>query len=358
MDISYKILQLIKKGFFMHIAFIIDSWEGINPDNNTTLRLIHEACVRGYMVGILYPHNLTIRNNVVYGFFKIIEKFSKVPTSFSTFHQKVKFKEQLLPLRGFDAIFVRKDPPIDNAMLNFLDSITSDILIINSVEGMRKANNKLYTSTFNDPNNEYLPVTHVSKNKEYLKKMIAEASTEKMILKPLAGYGGSGVIVLEKSATYNINSLLDFYIDGSHGKNYVILQEYVEGADKGDVRILMLNGEPIGAMKRVPADGDVRSNVHAGGTVVKHTLTKEELSICKKIGPSLVADGLYFVGIDVINGKLIEVNVLSPGGIVNINRLNKTKLQKKVLDFIADKVGEQEDLISRKLASKEAVRNA
>ena len=243
-------------------------------------------------------------------------------------------------------------------MLNFLDSITSDILIVNSVEGMRKANNKLYTSTFNDPNNKFLPVTHVSKNKEYLKRVIEESETEKMILKPLAGYGGSGVIVLEKNATFNTNSLLDFYIDGTSGKNYVILQEYIEGADEGDVRVILLNGEPIGAMKRVPAVGDARSNVHAGGTAIKHNLTKEELLICKKIGPSLVADGLYFVGVDIINGKLIEVNVLSPGGIVNINRLNKTKLQKIILDFVADKVGEQEEHISRKLASKEAVRNA
>lgn len=342
----------------MHICFIIDNWDGIKPESNSTLRIIHEACTRGYMVGILYPYNLTIRNNVVYGFFKVIEKIEKVPTNFTTFHQKVTFKEQLLPLRGFDAIFVRKDPPIDNAMLNFLDSITSDILILNSVEGMRKANNKLYTSTFNDPKNKFLPVTHVSKNKEYLKRIISESKSEKMILKPLAGYGGSGVIVLEKNATFNTNSLLDFYIDGSSGKNYVILQEYVEGADEGDVRVLLLNGEPIGAMKRVPAEGDARSNVHAGGTAIKHTLTKEELLICKKIGPSLVADGLYFVGVDIINGRLIEVNVLSPGGIVNINRLNKTKLQKIILDFVADKVGEQEENISRKLASKEAVRNA
>jgi len=344
----------------MNLLFIIDNYYEIKPESNSTLRLIHEAFSRGYLVGLVYPQNLTIRNNVVYGFCKIIEEFKdkKVPANFSTFKSKTKLKEQLLPLRGFDAIFVRKDPPIDSLMLNFLDSISEDILIINSVEGMRKANNKLYTSTFHDPDNKFLPVTYVSKNKEYLKSIIKDSKTNKMILKPLDGYGGSGVIVLEKGATSNISSLLDYYIDGSSNKNYVILQEYVEGADRGDVRVLMLNGEAIGAMKRVPSDGDIRSNVHAGGEAVKHTLTKQEIDICKKIGSKLIEDGLLFVGIDIINGKLIEVNVLSPGGIVNINRLNKTKLQKKILDFVEDRVREKEISINRRLASKEAIKNA
>lgn len=344
----------------MHICFIIDEWESIKPESNSTLRLIQEAVLREWRVAILYPQNLTIRNNVVYGFFKIIQKFkTKTPSNFTTFHQRVEFKEQMLPIRGFDAIFVRKDPPIDNSMLNFLDSITEDILILNSIEGMRKANNKLYTTVFNDPNNEFLPITYVSKNKDYLKRVISDSKSEKMILKPLNGYGGSGVIVLEKSATSNINSLLDFYIDGGEkGKNYVILQEYVSGAEEGDVRVLLLNGEPIGAMKRVPAKDDIRSNVHAGGTVLKHNLTEKEKFICKKIKPELLKDGLYFVGVDIINGRLIEVNVLSPGGVVNINRLNKTRLQKRVLDFIEDKVSQRESSINRRLESKEMVRNA
>lgn len=105
-----------------------------------------------------------------------------------------------------------------------------------------------------------------------------------MLLKPLDGYGGRGVIVIEKSAKQSFCSLLDFYIGGDEngkGSNYVILQEYVEGAHEGDVRILMLDGKPIGAMKRVPAANDVRSNVHAGGAVVKHKLTAQEKKLCK-----------------------------------------------------------------------------
>src|SRR5690606_22274469 len=129
------------------------------------------------------------------------------------------------------------------------------------------------------------PATHVSKNKEYLKRVIRESAQEKMILKPLDGMGGRGVIVVEKSALQNITSLLDFYISSNDGQsNYVILQEYIEGAEYGDVRVLMLNGEPIGAMKRVPADGDHRSNVSAGGSVKRHTLSKQEKYMCQIIG--------------------------------------------------------------------------
>lgn len=163
---------------------------------------------------------------------------------------------------------------------------------------------------------------------------LRNSPTEKMILKPLNGYGGSGVIVLEKQAIKSFRSLVDYYISGGDNENYVILQEYVEGAEAGDVRILLLNGRPIGAMKRIPASGDIRSNVHAGGRVEKHALTEKERALCRLIGPKLVNDGLYFVGIDTINGRRIEVNILAPGGISRINRLNGVKLQSKVIDFI------------------------
>jgi len=120
----------------------------------------------------------------------------------------------------------------------------------------------------------------------------------------------------------------------------------------------MLNGEPIGAMRRVPSADDIRSNIHAGGKEVKHQLTKEEKELCRALGPKLVRDGLYFVGLDVINGKLLEVNVLSPGGIVRINRLNRTKLQTQVLDFILNVVSARELVLERKSAFRKAIEDA
>lgn len=339
----------------MNILFVTYPWENISPETDTTLRLIYESCRRGFRVGILSPNNLTIRGSVTYGFCKMIQKVDKLPSGMTRFHQQTKFKEQILPLSGFDAIFIRANPPLDTTMLNFLDSVRDDTFILNDVDGLRKANNKLYTATFDE---SIIPVTHVSKNKSYLKRMVEESKADKMILKPFNGFGGSGVIVLEKNAKQNINSLLDFYIDGKDEDNYVILQEYLDEAKHGDVRILMLNGEPIGAMRRVPADDDLRSNIHAGGEAQKYVLTKKDIALCKKIGPQLVKDGLYFVGIDVIQDKVLEVNVLSPGGIARINKLNRVKLERKVLDFIEEVVASRNRVQQRKTEFKRRVEDA
>lgn len=344
----------------MNICFLMYPWEDIkSPENDTSLAIIHECAKRGHGVAICTPANLTIRNSVTNAFCTILNRMDKVPANLKSFYNKSTTREEMLPLAGFDAIFMRAEPPLDPLMLNFLDSVKDDVVVINSVQGMREANNKLYTAVFEDPNNEIIPVTHVSKNKDYLIKMIEESSSNKMILKPLNGFGGSGVILIEKTAMGNINSLLDFYINKGDGtSDYVILQEYIEGAEKGDVRILLLNGLPIGAMRRVPGDKDHRSNVSAGGSVQKHKLTKQEKILCEKIGPKLVKDGLFFVGIDVIGGKLVEVNVMSPGGITYINKVYKLKLQEKVVDFLESKILEKNAAFRRMTDLKKKVEQA
>lgn len=344
----------------MNVCFLMYPWESVkSPENDTSMALIHECAKRGHGVAICTPSNLTIRNSVTSAFCTILNRVEKVPASIKSFYKKTTTREEMLPLAGFDVIFMRAEPPLDPLMLNFLDSVKDDVFIINSVRGMREANNKLYTAAFEDPNNEIIPVTHVSKNKNYLIQMIEESNSDKMILKPLDGFGGSGVILIEKSAMGNINSLLDFYIHKKDGtSDYVILQEYIEGADKGDVRILILNGIPIGAMRRIPGEKDHRSNVSAGGTVAKHKLTPQEKLLCDKIGPKLLKDGLYFVGIDVIGGKLVEVNVMSPGGITYMNKVYKTKIQEKVVDFMLSKVLERNAAFKRKTDLKRMVENA
>ncbi len=345
----------------MNVCFLMYPWEEIDPENDTSLALIKECVKRGHGVALCTPANLTIRNSVTNAFCTVVGRMEKVPTTLKAFYKKATLREEMLPLAGFDTIFFRANPPLDPIMLNFLDSVKDDVFIVNSLQGMREANNKLYTAAFGDAHSNIIPNTHVSKNKKYLIQQIKESKADKMILKPLNGFGGSGVILIEKRAMSNINSLLDFYITSSDGKsNYVILQDYIEGADQGDVRILMLNGEAVGAMKRVPGSDDHRSNVSAGGSVQKHSLSKVEKALCKQIGPKLVKDGLYFVGLDVIGGKLVEVNVMSPGGITYINKVykNKYKIEEKVIDFLESKVLDNLEAFNRRSRLRKTVEEA
>lgn len=345
----------------MKICFIMYPWEKVDPESDSTLRLIHECVKRGHTVALSTVSKLTIRDSIASAFCEVFIRQSKHSDNIPSFYRQAKFKKTHLPLAGFDAIIMRANPPLDALALNFLDSVKGDAFMMNDIDGLRIANNKIYTASFQDSASEFIPATHVSKSREYLERIFDESDNDKMILKPLDGFGGRGVIVVERNARQSFRSLLDFYIGGDeHGKgsNYVILQDYVEGAEQGDVRILMLNGEPIGAMKRVPAQGDVRSNVHAGGTVVKHKLTAQEKKLCKYIGPKLVRDGLYFTGIDIIGGKLIEVNVLSPGGIVRINKLNRTRLQAQVIDFVESVVHAKEMVVARKTQFRQVIEDA
>ncbi len=344
----------------MNICFLMYPWEDIkNPENDSTVSFINECVKRGHGVATCTPANLTIRNSITSAFCTIIERMDNVPANLKSFHKKATTREEMLPLAGFDVLFMRAEPPLDPLMLNFLDSVKDDVFIMNSINGMRVANNKLYTAVFDDPNNDIIPVTHVSKNKEYLIKTIEESNSDKMILKPLNGFGGSGVILIEKSAMGNINSLLDFYLQNAiGGSDYVILQEYIKGAEKGDVRVLLLNGRPIGSMRRIPGEKDHRSNVSAGGSIEKHKLTANEKLLCERIGPKLVEDGLYFVGIDLISEKLVEVNVMSPGGITYMNKAYKIKLQEKVIDFLEGKVMEMNANFNRRTLLRKRVDEA
>lgn len=326
----------------MKICFLMYPWDRVVPKQDSTIRLIHECIRRGHEVAITHPQNLTIRDSVTLSFCKTFIAPEKLSTSMSLFYKEAKFNESMKSLTEFDIIFMRDNPPLDPLVLNFLDSIKDDVFIMNAIDGLREANNKIYTAAYHDPDKEIIPTTHVSKNIDYLMRIIKESDQEKMIMKPLDGYGGRGVIVIEKSAMHNIKSLLEFYISKSPGEsNYVILQDYIEGAELGDVRVMMLNGQPIGALRRKPSSGDIRSNISSGGTVDKYKLTKQDKILCNKIGKKLVQDGIFFAGLDIIGSKLVEVNVLSPGTITDINKLYNTKLQRKIIDYLEEIIKEK-----------------
>jgi glutathione synthase len=183
----------------------------------------------------------------------------------------------------------------------------------------------------------------VSRDPARLKKIIDEFGGE-MVVKPLTRYGGEGVIKVSVRDRENLVSLINYYVKAYNpypDREPIMVQEYLDSVKyEGDIRILLLNGEILGAMRRMPKKGDFRTNIHAGARALKHEVTEEERRICERIRERLVRDGLYFVGIDIIGNKLVEINCVSPGGIPRINRLNKVKLEKKVIDFIEQKVKE------------------
>ena len=166
----------------MNICFLMYAWDEIQPENDTSLALIHECARRNHGVAICTPANLTIRNSVTSAFCTVLNRMEKIPSSQRTFYKQVDVREEMLPLAGFDVIFMRANPPLDPLMLNFLDSVRDDVFIVNSLQGLREANNKLYTAAFGDSHSNIIPVTHVSKNKRYLVNQFLRVANKNLML--------------------------------------------------------------------------------------------------------------------------------------------------------------------------------
>jgi glutathione synthase len=198
-------------------------------------------------------------------------------------------------------------------------------LVINSPQGLREANEKMYTLQFH----QVMPETVVSQDKSIIRQFVEEKKFA--VLKPLGGKAGEGILFLDPSDR-NFNSIIE--VSTQHGREPVMIQQYLPEAKDGDKRIIMLNGEPIGAVNRVPTGSEFRGNMAVGGRVEKTNITQREREICAAVGPKLRDNGLYFVGLDVIGGYLTEVNVTSPTGIREIDRLNNTNLGKQVIQWL------------------------
>ncbi|MBC8432747.1 MAG: glutathione synthase [Desulfobacterales bacterium] len=326
----------------MEIAFLMDRLDSINPINETTSHLMYECNQRGHTVFFLEPHDLYIRGDMVVARMRNIS----VPPDLSMKKYWRSLigclkKDELIfeSITDLDALFLRKDPPLNYQVMEFLGPVRNKVFILNSTTGQILGNSKLYALNFPD----IIPITHVSRDPRRLKRIIDDFGGE-MVVKPLQRYGGEGIIKVSVRDRENLNSLINYYVSGY--KNYperepIMVQEYLETVKhEGDVRILLLNGEILGAMRRKPLPGEFRTNIHAGGRAYRHEITPEERKICQVIKNRLIQDGLFFVGIDVIGNKLIEVNCVSPGGIPRINRLNKVKLEVNVIDFLEQKVKE------------------
>jgi glutathione synthase len=236
-----------------------------------------------------------------------------------------------------DALFLRKNPPLNYQVMEFLAPVENQVFMINSTSGQVLGNSKLYILNFPG----IIPETHVSRDPGRLTKIIGDFGGA-MVVKPLQRYGGEGVIKVSDKDTENLVSLINYYVKGYkpyQEREPIMVQEYLSDVKiRGDVRILLLNGEILGAMRRQAKPGDFRTNVHAGAKVHRHEITPAERRICKSIRDRLVKDGLYFVGIDIIQDRLVEVNCVSPGGIPRINKLDGVRIEEAVIDFIEKKV--------------------
>ena len=324
----------------MKIAFMMDRLESIEPIWETTSHLMYECNQRGHTVYFLEPHDIYIRGYEVVARMRNIT----VPPNLTMkkyWRSAIKClkKDDLIfeTVTELDALFLRKNPPLNYLAMEFLSPVNDRIFMINSTNGQILGNSKLYALNFPG----IIPMTHVSRDPKRLKKIIDDFGGA-MVIKPLQRYGGEGVIKVSIRDQENLNSLINYYVKGY--KEYpvrepIMVQEFLERVKKdGDIRILLLNGEVLGAMRRKPMKGDFRTNVHAGARVFKHTVTKREKEICRVIKDRLIKDGLFFVGIDVIGDKLVEINCVSPGGIPRINKLDGVKLEVNVIDFVERKV--------------------
>lgn len=326
----------------MKIAFLMDRLESINPENETSSCLMYECNQRGHTVFFLEPHDLYIRNNEVVARMRNITVAPDLPMKryWRSLINCLK-KDELIfeTITELDALFLRKNPPLIYQAMEFLGPVNDRVFMINSTNGQILANSKLYTLNFPD----IIPETHVSRDPSRLAKIIDDFGGA-MVVKPLQRFGGEGVIKVSVKDRENLNSLINYYVKASRAypsRQPIMVQEYLDVVQKeGDVRILLLNGEILGAMRRRPQAGDFRTNIHAGARAYKHEVTSVEREICASIKDRLIKDGLFFVGIDVIGDKLVEVNCVSPGGIPRINRLTRCRLETRVIDFIEEKVRE------------------
>lgn len=311
----------------LKIGVVMDPVDKINIDKDTTFVLMLEAQQRGHEIYFMDLDDLFIRAGTPYA------RYRRLQLARATPHYRLG-DFQTGALEDFDSVWMRKDPPFDlkfffaTHLLSLIDQ--SKCFLMNDPKGLREANEKLYALRFP----EQIPQTLVSSGIERLKAFMTELGGE-MIVKPLDGCGGSGVFYLNEQDR-NTNSILEAATD--NGRRLVMGQRYLPEIRQGDKRIIVLNGEPLGAVLRVPLESETRGNIHVGGQCVKTEVTERDREICAALAPLLKADGLYFVGLDVIGSFLTEVNVTSPTGIQEINALDGVRLESKVIDFVESRV--------------------
>ncbi|MFP4600616.1 MAG: glutathione synthase [Persicimonas sp.] len=313
----------------MKIGFIMDPIASVDINADTTFAFMLAAQERGHELYFLEMADLAAEGDEAWGVMQHCEVRRVAGDHYEL------GSEQYEPLHTLDALFMRKDPPFDVPYLHAAHYLElaedKGCFVINKPNGLRAANEKLYALHFP----ELIPDTVVTSRSERIRTFL-EDHQGRCIIKPIDGHGGEGIFVLERGDK-NLNALIEVATD--HGRDNIICQSYIPDISQGDKRILMLDGQPLGAILRVPAETDHRGNIHVGGTVKKYELDERDLEICEEVGAWLRDDGLWFAGIDVIGDKLTEVNVTSPTGIQEMSRLDGVDGAGMVIEFIEGRVG-------------------
>ena len=310
----------------MRFLFVMDPAETMSPLKDTTFAFLRAAGALGHSSLHCLPQHVSLRGADGFAQARPISVSDAAP------HYTLGAAERV-ELAGLDAVFIRKDPPFDAAYLYLtqqLDRVKDRVLVVNDPRGVRDANEKLFAFNFQ----EYTPRSLVSASQAEILEFVSEVGGN-AVLKPLDGAGGSGVVTLSLGDK-NARSLVDIWTH--EGKRLSIVQEYQPAIRVGDKRVLLLEGKPLGAILRVPREDDVRANIHAGGTVVPTELTPKEAALVAAIAPKLIEHGLYFVGLDLIGEKLIEVNVTSPTGIQELSRFLGRPVEQDVIRWTEAKV--------------------
>ncbi|MEH2185276.1 MAG: glutathione synthase [Nostoc sp.] len=316
----------------MKLAFIIDPIHLLDPCHDTSVALIEAAQILGHEVWVTQANLLSVVESKAWAVLQRVEIVPVVLVEGRWVAANPWYKlndSSLTSLETMDAVFMRTDPPVNDSYLYatyILDYIDQNkTLVINSPSGIRGANEKMYALQFT----KAIPETIVSADKQFIRQFVEAKGAA--VLKPLGNKAGEGILFLQ-SGDRNFNSIVE--LSTLQGRVPVMVQTYLPEAKEGDKRIILLNGEPIGALNRLSSGTDFRNNMATGGTVAQTKITPREDEICTQVAERLRQDGLIFVGIDVIGGYLTEVNVTSPTGIREIDRLDGTRLGHQVIQWI------------------------
>lgn len=309
-----------RKVHALKVAIQMDPVETVDIDADSTFALMLEAQMRGHSMWVYGVRQLSLRegrgDTASPRLHRLTARARPVQVE-RTRGAHARFgKEAVLDLSTMDVVLMRQDPPFDMAYItatHLLEHVHPHTLVVNDPRAVRDAPEKLLVTHFPD----LMPPTLVSWDTQAIRAFRAEHGD--IIVKPLFGNGGAGVFRL-REGDENLASLLEMFF--AQSREPLMIQRYEPAVRAGDKRIILVDGEPVGALNRVPEQGEVRSNMHVGGVAAKVALTARDREICRRIGPYLRDNGLIFTGIDVIGDWLTEINVTSPTGLQQIDRFD------------------------------------